>query len=139
METAGARFRGVEIVDVHGNPLGEFDEITAVAFIEEKSAMGYRQPHPRTGRPLQTAAQWAEKQIFQKTAVRIQNLQRAVATRPTAGGSASVPSLSTILGIRRLQFQISAATPEIQNAVQAQLARLRARFPTWEFSVVFGE
>jgi len=135
---SGQRFRGVEIVDAHGNPLGEFDEIAAGIFIEEKSALRFGHMHPRTGRPVQTIAQWAEKHIFQKTVVRIDNLQRAAATRPAPGGSPSIPTLQAILGIRTFQFKIMATVPEIQHAVQAQLTRLRARFPAWEFSVIFG-
>jgi hypothetical protein len=121
------RLRGIEIVDADGNPLGEFDEVAEGTFL-----------HPRTGRPVQTIAQWAEKQIFQKTVVRLDNLYRAAATRPVAGGSASVPALNEILGIRKLQFKIVSTSPEVQNAVQAQLIRLRVRFPAWEFSVTFG-
>jgi hypothetical protein len=132
------RFRGVEIIDAHGKPLGEFDEIAEGPFIEEKSATGFGQLHPRTGQPVQTVAQWAEKQIFQKTVVRLHNLQRAATTRPAAGGSARIPALSEILRIRKFQFKIMSTAPEIQNAVQAQLTRLRARFPEWEFSVIFG-
>jgi hypothetical protein len=135
---SGQRFRGVEIIDAHGNPLGEFDEIAAGTFIEEKSALGVAYMHPRTGRPVQTSAQWAEKHIFQKTVVRIDNLQRAAATRPAPGGSPSVPTLQAMLGIRTFQFKIMATAPEIQHAVQAQVTRLRARFPAWEFSVIFG-
>jgi hypothetical protein len=135
---SGPRFRGVEIVDAHGNPLGEFDEIAAGTFIEEKSALGFDHRHPRTGQPVQTIAQWAEKHIFQKTVVRIDSLQKAAATRPAPGGSLSVPTLQAILGIRKFQFKIMATDPEIQHAVQAQLTRLRTRFPAWEFSVIFG-
>jgi hypothetical protein len=135
---SGQRFRGVEIVDARGNPLGEFDEITEGILIEEKLALGFEQVHPRTGQPVQTIAQWAEKQIFQKTVVRIDNLQRAAATRPAAGGSSSVPPLAAILGIRKFQFKIVSTAPEVQSAVQTQLTRLHARFPAWEFSVIFG-
>lgn len=135
---SGPRFRGVEIVDARGNPLGEFDEIAVGTFIEEKLALGFGQAHPRTGRPVQTIAQWAEKQIFQKTVVRLDNFQRAAATRPAAGGSLSVPTLRTLLQIREFQFKIMSTAPEVQNAVQAQLTRLRVRFSAWEFSVIFG-
>jgi hypothetical protein len=131
-------FRGVEIIDARGNPLGEFDEIVGDTLIEEKSALGVGQLHPRTGQPVQTVVQWAEKQIFQKTVVRLHNLQRAAATRPTAGGSSRVPTLSDIQRMHKLQFRIAATTPEMRNAVQAQLTRLQTRFPAWEFSVIFG-
>jgi hypothetical protein len=125
-------------VDARGDPLGEFDEIAEGIFIEEKLAQWFEQMHPRTGQPVQTIAQWAEKQIFQKTVVRIDNLQRAAATRPAAGGSSGVPTLPTILGIRKFQFKIMSTAPEVQSTVQAQLTRLHARFPAWEFSVIFG-
>jgi hypothetical protein len=125
-------------VDARGHPLGEFDEMAEGIFIEEKLALGFGQVHPRTGQPVQTMAQWAEKQIFQKTVVRLDNLQRAAATRPAAGGSSSVPTVPTILGIRKFQFKIMSTAPEVQSAVQAQLTCLHARFPAWEFSVIFG-
>ena len=106
----GQRFRGVEMVDAHGNPLWKLDEIAAGTFIEEKSALGFDHMHPRTGQPVQTITQWAEKHIFQKTVVRIDNL-RELQRQTAPGGSPSVPTLQAMLGIRKFQFKIM-ATPQ---------------------------
>jgi hypothetical protein len=132
-------FRNVEIVDANGAPLGEFDAINMNRrmFLEDKSAQGLHIINPRTGRPQQTPAQWARRQILQKTDTRIRNLANATATRP-AGGSPSVPTLAEIQGFRRLRFRIDGDTPALRAAVMAELASLRSRFPGWEFSVEFG-
>lgn len=129
---------GVEIVDARGSPLGEIDRIRGGVIIEDKSAQGINTIHPRTGLPQQTPEQWAERQIYRKTVVRIRNLQTASATRPTVRGSATVPNLSEVQSIRELQFHVDADTPELRNAVVDQLARLRSQFPDWKFTAKFG-
>jgi len=130
--------KGVEIVDAGGTPIGEFDEVAPDRFVEDKSAKGLNTPHPRTGQPVQSPEQWAEKQIFDKTVVRIENLKKAVATRPTKGGSPTVPALTEIKGIRQLEFRIEAGTPEVQAAVAKQIAELTKKYPDWTFSAIFG-
>jgi hypothetical protein len=132
-------FWGVEIVDAVGRPLGEFDRIEDDMFVEEKSACGLSQISPKTGLPVQTPEAWAEKQIYNKTRVRINNLARASSTRSTPGGSTSVPLLSDIQGIRHLEFRIENAAPDLQDAVERQLQRLRLEFSDWMFHVTFGE
>ena len=127
------------ITDAKGNPLGEFDGVQKGKFIEDKSARGLGTLNPKTGRPVQTADEWAKKQIFDKTEVRIDNLlNKATATRPTTGGSTAVPSLQEIKGIRQLEFRIESATPEVKAAVEKQLTALRAQHPDWTFTAIFG-
>jgi len=131
-------YRGVEIVDAKNAPVGEFDKITGGIFIEEKSAKGINTPHPLTGKPVQTPEQWAERQVFDKTVVRIEKLKTASATRPTKGGSPTVPPLGEIQNMRELHFHIEAATPEIQAAVLVHLQNLTAKYPDWKFAAMFG-
>ncbi|GAB1543816.1 hypothetical protein NUACC21_64920 [Scytonema sp. NUACC21] len=131
-------YRGVEIIDAKGSPIGEFDRVSNGVFVEEKSARGLGTLNPRTGRPAQTAQEWVQKQLFDKTDTRIQNLAKASATRSTAAGTPDVPSLREIQSIRQLQFQIDTApTPELEAAVNQALARLGAKYPEWSFSVIF--
>jgi len=136
--TPPAESRGVEITDAQGNPIGEFDRVQNGKFVEDKSAHGLLTPHPKTGLPQQTADQWAQRQIFDKTQVRIANLNRATATRPTAGGSSTVPSLQEIKGIRHLEFRVESSTPAVQAAVEKQLAALRSQNPGWTFTATYG-
>jgi hypothetical protein len=133
-------FRGVEIVDANGSPLGEFDgvDMSRGRFVENKSAAGLGRLNPRTGRPQQTVVEWALRQIRQKTSTRIANLVRAAATRATASGSSTVPTLTEIQGIRSFHFVIDAATPALRAAVFAELASLRAAHPGWTFTAEFG-
>jgi hypothetical protein len=132
--------KGVEIVDRRGSPIGEFDEIEpGKRFIEDKSATGVGTPNPSTGRVHSTPTDWARKNVFEKTKVRIENLtMHATATRPTQSGSPVVPSLAEIAGIRTIHFRISSTDQAVQAAVNAELANLRTRFPGWTFTVQFG-
>ena len=130
------RGQNVEIVDKQGVSLGEFDEIQATRFIEDKSARGLGTVNPRTNRAHQTTSEWAQRQIFEKTVVRIENLQhKAVATRATAPGE--IPHLDQIVKIRSLHFRIEAANSELFQAVDAELRNLRTRFPEWHFTVEY--
>jgi len=135
-----SEYKEVEIVDKMGNPVGEFDKIEKGLLIEDKSAKGLSTLHPKTGKPLQTAEQWAEKQIYEKSIVRIENLQnKAASTRATKSGSQVVPSLNEIKTIRKLQFRIEGDSPELKNAVEEQIKKLSQKYPDWEFSAKFGD
>lgn len=131
-------YQGVEIVDANGSPLGEFDHIKDGVFVEDKSARGMSAVNPRTGLSAQTPAQWAERQVYAKTEVRIQNLAKAAATRATKGGSATVPDLAEIKGIRKLEFHIDSTDANVESAVNHEISRLQAKHPDWSFSAIFG-
>ena len=64
---------------------------------------------------------WQEKQIFKKTQVRIDNLEKATSSRPTANGTPDVPSLDDIKTIRDIRFHMNGDTPELRSAVQKQM------------------
>lgn len=130
----------VEIVDARGNPVGEFDEVRVNEgkLFEDKSASGIDKVHPRTGQPVQTPQQWAERQIFDKTDKRIENLDKAAGTRNAKDRSEPVPTLDEIKGIHKLEFRIDNADPNLQQAVNAQLQRLEQKYPGWEFSASYG-
>lgn len=132
-------YTGVELENQLGNPLGEFDGIDmgAKTFIEDKSAEGLTIPHPRTG-AMPDPEKWAEKQIYKKTEVRINNLAVATATRPTVQGSPVVPTIDEIRDFRKLHFKMDADTPELRAAVDTQLANLKNDFPDWSFSADFS-
>ncbi len=137
-ESGNTTYKGVEIVDAKGAPLGEFDRIEGSTFVEEKSAKGLGTINPNTGQPYQTPDQWAQRQIFDKTSVRIDNLSQAVDTRPTAGGTPDVPGISDIQQYHDLEFRIQNASPTVQNAVQTQLEALKVKYPDWNFTAKFG-
>ena len=129
----------VEIVDSTGNPIGEFDaiDIDLKTFVEDKSAKGLNTINPRTGKPYTTPIKWAEKQLYEKTVVRIKNLKEASRTRATKGNSA--PSLDEIKNFKKLIFKIEESGNEaLEQAVKTQLNKLRVEFPNWEFDVKFG-
>ncbi|WP_239634965.1 PrsW family glutamic-type intramembrane protease [Paenibacillus sp. H1-7] len=138
---AGKSFNEVEIVDHRGNPLGEFDEIDLDnrIFYEDKTAKGLDRINPRTGQPAQTPQEFADKQIWKKTRVRIQNmLEKAASTRPTPNGSAEVPDLEEIKSIKDFVFRLDGDTPELRAAVENSLNQLRNEFPDYTFNVLFG-
>jgi hypothetical protein len=135
----GPVYRGVEITDARGSPLGEFDKVEAGLLVEEKSAQGLQQVNPRTGEPVNTADSWAARQIYDKTVTRIENLNNAAATRASVGGTAEVPTLAEIQEMKALEFRIQSAAPEVRAAVDVQLQNLRAKYPEWTFGAKYGK
>ncbi len=131
----------VEIADKQGNPLGEFDEIDLVnkVFHEDKSAEGLSVISPKTGKPFQTAEKWAQKQIYAKTKERILNLQKVDHTRPTINGSVEIPTLDEIKDVRRFNFRMNADTPELREAVQKVIEKLKEEFPDYTITAEFGK
>lgn len=135
----GREYLKVEIVGKRGEPLGEIDRLRDNVIIEDKNAKGIDTPRPITGVPVQTAEQWAERHIYEKTETRIENLQLAVSTRPTKDGSQEAPSLDKVKSIREIQFHIETRNPEIEKATERQLDNLRSRFPEWRFAAFYGK
>lgn len=133
-------YREVEIVDKTGKPVGEFDEIDLERkiFYEDKTAKGLDRVNPRTGRPTQTPQQFTDKQLYEKTRNRIENLKEAAATRATASGSKEVPSLDEIRSIREFTFRLDGDTPELRAAAENSLNRLRQEYPDYTFNILFG-
>jgi len=108
-------------------------------FFEDKSAKGLNRLNPRTGLPAQTPQQFADKQIFQKTRTRIENLNNgAAATRATKQGTQTVPNLDQISGINKFVFRFDANTPELRSATNVSLEKLRVEFPNYKFDATFG-
>lgn len=135
-------FREVEIVNAQGNPIGEFDEIDLKnkVFYEEKSATGLNRVNPRTGLPAQTPQEFSDKQIYQKTKNRIENLKNvADSTRATKNGSQIVPTLDKIKNINKFVFRLEGDTPQLRNAVNNSLNKLRTDYPSYKFDANFGE
>ncbi|MET4023190.1 DUF6861 domain-containing protein [Bradyrhizobium sp. S3.2.12] len=132
--------RNTELVDAKNSPIGEFDGIDmgSKKFFENKSATGIDKPNPRTGKPQQTAADWAAKQVTKKTMRRIQALRDAAGTRARPGTTGTVPALGEIQGFRHIHFMIDGNSPALRAAVFAELAILRANNPGWTFTAAFG-
>lgn len=138
-ETKKVEYAGVEITNSKGEALGEFDKIERTLLVEEKSAQGLNKLHPKTGKPVQTAEQWAKKQVYDKTVVRIENLAKATDTRATISGSSDVPSISEVKNMNSLEFRIENATPEVEKAVKTEISNLSAKYPDWTFTAKFGK
>ena len=84
---------------------------------------------------MQTVEEWAMKQIYEKTTVRIRNLMtQAQGTRPAVGGTPRVPAISELKTYRNFLFRIEEGRPALQEAVSRQLARLTQENPGWTFS-----
>ncbi|PYE51797.1 hypothetical protein DFQ00_102593 [Paenibacillus barcinonensis] len=130
----------VEIVNKRGESLGELDEIDLVnmIFYEDKSAQGLHKVNPKTGLPAQTPQQFADKQILIKTRNRINALENATSTRATKNGSSEIPNLEDIKDIREFVFRLDGNTPDLKQAVENSLSRLRQEFPDYKFSAIFG-
>ncbi|MFC5650335.1 PrsW family glutamic-type intramembrane protease [Paenibacillus solisilvae] len=136
-----AKYRGVELHDSRNGALGEFDGIDVEngIFYEAKSAEGLNRIHPKTGKPQQTPQEFTDKQLYQKTRTRINNLlEKAVGTRTTPDGTSEIPTLDEIKGIRNFQFQLDGDSPELRAAAENSLNRLRQEFPDYTFTIRFG-
>ncbi len=135
------KLREIEITNELGGTLGEFDEIDLKngIFYEDKSAKGLDIVHPRTGLPTQTPQQFADKQIYNKTKTRINNLAEAVGTREAKTNSLEVPTIDELKSIKEFKFRLDGNTPELKNAVENSLNKLRLEFPEYKFSAEFGK
>lgn len=136
-----AKYKGVELYDSRNGALGEFDgiDIENGIFYEAKSAQGLDRIHPKTGKPQQTPQQFTDKQLYQKTRTRINNLmEKAVGTRTTPDGTTEIPTLDEIKGIRDFEFQLDGDSPELRAAAENSLNRLRQEFPDYTFKIRFG-
>lgn len=133
-------YRGVEFVDKRRKPIGEFDgvDLENKVFFEDKTAMGLDRVNPRTGLPTQTTQQFTDKQLYEKTRNRIENLKEALETRPTKDGSKEVPTLEEIRSIREFTFRMDGDTPELRDAAENSLNRLRQEYPDYTFNILFG-
>ena len=134
----GPMFAGVAIVDATGK-LGEFDKVYPDAFVGEKSATAIPQGLAFSGKTYaQAAEEWAVKQIYRKTKVRIGNIPKATAVIPESGPSRPMPDVAAIQGIRRFYFQIDERHPDLKRYVESQLSRLRSELPDYAFPTSFG-
>ncbi|XBX06021.1 hypothetical protein QMP26_37510 [Enterocloster clostridioformis] len=82
-ETLGKLNKEIEIVDAKGKCLGKFDEIDLEnkIYYEDKTAKELDTVNSKTGKPTQTAQQFADKQIYTKTKNRINNLANSTGVR----------------------------------------------------------
>ena len=130
-------YKGVEIV---GNPtkppLGEFDtvDIPGKRFIEDKSALGLSNPLNQL-----TPEDWATKQIVNKTRVRINSLPDTLTVRPSQFSNGVVPEFNEFKDFKDFVFKIDADTPDLRNAVSNAINTLKAEFPDYNFSSIFGQ
>ena len=137
--------RGIQ-VNGPGGQSTEIDMLRTRTIIEDKSARGLAQP----GR---SPARWADLKIFEATVRHLALLGvRSVATKPgtptgtttraqPAYGTPKVPPIAEVLSAaqgRSYQFRIEADTPALRAAVELQLQRLRALYPGWRFTALFG-
>ena len=135
-------FRNVEVIDSSRKPVGEIDRVTFDPanpgnniMIEDKNAIGLQNPLN-----TQTEAQWAQKQIYDKTVARIDALDNTgIETRSTKGGTPVVPTLNDLQTIKNYQFQIDSVDPALQAEVNKQVQALNAKFPNLTFSAKFGK
>ena len=121
-------------VNIHGKINSEIDEVDLINKIiyEDKSAAGLYMDNPDFP---QTEAQWAYKQIYKKGSNRINALQQSDFTLSGAG---SLPDVKELKGIKDYVFRMDADTPGLRAAVQKELDNLKATFPDYNFSAVYG-
>ena len=128
-------FKEVHLAGLRNEAVGEFDGINMKEkiFIEDKRATGLTVINPKTGVPIQTAAEWAEKHVYNKTNRRIEGLKIAKYTYPQPA-----PDIESIRNFRRLHFRIDSDTPELRTATEDVIRQLKIKNPTWEFTAQYG-
>jgi len=125
-----------------GESLAELDVVKTDRFVEQTSAEGLGTVNPRTGKPSQTTAEWAEKEVSKKANRIIESLLgEAVATAPgpEASRGSNVPKLEDINHIRHIHFEFDSDTAEIRAAVGVEIAKLQHKFSGWTFTSSFGK
>ena len=123
-------------VNIHGPRNSELDDVDLIDQIiyEDKDASSLYMENPNFP---QTEQQWAYKQIFNRTKNRILALQQEQ-FRMSSEVSPTLPSTEGLRGIRTYVFRVSADTPALREAVQAEMDQLSELFPDYEFYAVFG-
>ena len=123
-------------VNIHGKINTEIDEVDLVNQIiyENKSASKLYMENPDF---FQTEQQWAYKQIYKKGCNRIEALNQSKYTLSIVG-SENVPEIKSLKSIRKFVFRIDADTPELRQAVEQCLNMLRAKYPEYSFSAIYG-
>ena len=112
-------------------------------FVEFKAGTDIAKGLKFTGKTYgQAAEDWAAKNIYDKTAARIQNIGKATAVIPEEGlgkptSSRPLPSLSEIQGIRKFEFIIDENNSALKTAVGQQIRRLQANYPKYQFTVTY--
>lgn len=121
-------------INIHGEISTEIDEVDLINKIiyKDKSAVNLYMDNPDVP---QTEVQWAFKQILKKGANRIYALLQ---TDFTLSGEGSLPDVESLKSIRDYIFRIDADTPALREAVQKQLDNLKAAFPDFNFSAIYG-
>ncbi|WP_156176003.1 hypothetical protein [Hymenobacter terrenus] len=136
MRALAPDFRHIELAGLRRESVGEFDGVNLKEkiFIEDKSAEGLIRVNPKTGLSYQTADEWAEKHVYNKTKKRIEGLGIAKYTYPQ-------PALDIvqIRNFRRLHFRIDADAPEVRAATEDAMKRLRVENPGWEITAQYGK
>ena len=140
-ETLGKLNKEIEIVDAKGKCLGEFDEIDLEnkIFYEDKTAKGLDIVNPKTGKPTQTAQQFADKQIYTKTKNRINNLANSTGVREAKTNIIdNVPDITELQNIKKFVFRLDGDSQELINAVENSINKLKTEFPDYSFEATFG-
>lgn len=135
------KYYEVEIINPQGKPIGEIDEIDMEKeiFYEDKAAKGLEIINPSTGLPAQTAQQWAEKQILDKTRKRIDEaLKTGIATRATKSGSKIVPDIELIRNFKEFVFRLDGDSADLIQATDNVVNQLREEYPDYKFSATYG-
>ncbi len=117
----------VEITDVNGSPIGELDGVIhdgveTDRFVEDKDARGLA--HPKN---TKTPEQWAERQVFDKTKTRIENLRKATAARPHPDGTGSSSVCPPSSNCERSKHSSSWSSRAIRRSEKPS----RRRSPSW--------
>lgn len=110
--------------------------------VEDKTATGLLNAANKNpdGTLKSTEADWAKKNIFDKTKTRIDALQTANSTKKDPGyvGPATPPTVSDLQKITNYAFQVTGNWAVLQTSVQTEVQNLRAAYPNLTFSVTFA-
>lgn len=145
VETAADRRHGTprefDVRGQDGRPVTDIDEMRGGTLYEDKNAAGLSVIPPGRSAPNQSAAEWAQRQIYEITVRRLTGIPRR--TNSTAqgrqpGSTRNVPNIADVQNARRYVFRIEVDNLPLRTAVQAELARLQAQFPDWTFDAIFG-
>lgn len=64
---------------------------------------------------------------------------RLVFNKKALYGSSIIPTLDEIMDVRMFNFRMDADTPELREAVQKTIEKLKQEFPSYTFTAEFGK
>lgn len=143
-QNLSTEINNVEMINSSGVPLGEFDglDISNKIIYEDKAVNGLLKINPNTGKPQQTAMQWAKNNIYNKTVKRIENINIANGTKMPGNISVNsdfnIPTIKDIKSCNKFIFRLEGDSQELRVAMNEVINLLNSEYSQYDFEVIYN-